>query len=265
MLLHALSIAGSDSGGGAGIQADIKTWSALEVYAMTALTAVTAQNTVGVQAIHTIPPDTVRAQIDSVFSDIRVDAVKIGMLAETEIITTVATALRHWKAPLIVLDPVMVAKGGAHLLKPDAVEALKTQLFPLASVVTPNLPEAEVLTGLRVRSLSAMKEAANAILALGAKAVVVKGGHLEGQAIDILATATSVREFTAPRVETRHTHGTGCTFSAALTANLAKGISLADAVEAAKSYTGQAIQAGIPLGQGIGPTHHFHALWKEAH
>jgi len=265
MLLHALSIAGSDSGGGAGIQADVKTWSALGVYAMTAITAVTAQNTVGVQAIHKIPLDCIRSQIDSVFSDIRVDAVKIGMLADADIIATVVEALTRWKPAIIVLDPVMVAKGGDHLLEPAAVQALRTLLVPLASVITPNLPEAEVLTGLKVSSLAAMKDASRAILELGARAAVIKGGHLEGQAIDILATPAGCLELPAPRLEARHTHGTGCTLSAAITANLAKGMPLADAVRAAKTYTANAIQHGISLGHGIGPTHHFHDLWKEIH
>jgi len=262
-MVHALSIAGSDSGGGAGIQADIKTWSALGVYAMTAITAVTAQNTVGVQSIHKIPLDCIRSQIDSVFSDIRVDAVKIGMLGDAEIIHAVADALSRWKPSIIVLDPVMVAKSGDHLLERSAVRALTELLVPIASVITPNLPEAEVLTDMKIDSLSDMKEAARRILALGAKAVVVKGGHLDGQAIDVLATSDTSIELPAPRLDARHTHGTGCTLSAAITANLAKGMPITDAVRTAKTYTANAIQNGIPLGHGIGPTHHFHAIWKE--
>jgi hydroxymethylpyrimidine/phosphomethylpyrimidine kinase len=263
MYPHALSIAGSDSSGGAGIQADLKTWSALGVYGMTAITAVTAQNTVGVQAIYKIPLDCIRAQIDSVFSDIRVDAVKIGMLGDAEIIMTVVEALKRWKPAIIVLDPVMVAKSGDHLLEPAAVKALCTQLLPLASVVTPNLPEAEVMTGQKTGDLAAMKDAAATILTMGAKAIVVKGGHLDGQAIDVLMTATDCIELPAPRLDARHTHGTGCTLSAAITANLVKGMPLTDAVRAAKTYTANAISHGIALGHGIGPTHHFYAIWKD--
>nr|7R8Y_A Chain A, Phosphomethylpyrimidine Kinase [synthetic construct]7R8Y_B Chain B, Phosphomethylpyrimidine Kinase [synthetic construct] len=265
MMPVALTIAGSDSGGGAGIQADLKTFSALGVYGMSVITAVTAQNTLGVQGVHDIPPELVAAQIDAVFEDLRVDAVKTGMLSNAEIVEAVAEALRRYGVRPLVVDPVMVAKSGDPLLAPDAVEALKERLFPLATIITPNLPEAEVLLGRPIRTEEEMEEAARRLLALGPKAVLLKGGHLEGEeAVDLLADGEGIHRFSAPRVQTRNTHGTGCTLSAAIAAHLARGHDLPEAVREAKAYLTGAIKAAPSIGHGHGPVNHFHAWWKRA-
>lgn len=254
---RALTIAGSDSGGGAGIQADLKTFTVLGVYGMSALTAITAQNTLGVHGIYNLPLQAIEEQIDAVASDIGVDAVKTGMLSQVPIIETVARKIKEHNIPNLVVDPVMVAKGGAKLLESDSQHALITHLLPLATVVTPNLPEAEVLTGLSIRTVEDMKEAAKKIHAFGPRYVVVKGGHLEGDALDILFDGETFEIFVTDRYETRHTHGTGCTFSAAITAELAKGRSIHAAVETAKDFITCAIRDTLGLGQGHGPTNHW--------
>jgi hydroxymethylpyrimidine/phosphomethylpyrimidine kinase len=265
-MYRALTIAGSDSGGGAGIQADLKTFAALGVYGMSALTAITAQNTVGVQGVFELPADFVGLQIDSVVTDIGVDAVKTGMLANAEIIAMVATKVREHNLPNLVVDPVMVAKSGDPLLREDAYQALVRELIPLAKVLTPNLHEARVLTGLEIGGLEQMREAARAIHELGAQNVVVKGGHLPGsdESVDILYDGHDFIEFTAPRVETRNTHGTGCTFASAIAAELAKGKSVTEAVRAAKEFITMALQHSLTLGRGHGPTNHFAALYQKA-
>jgi hydroxymethylpyrimidine/phosphomethylpyrimidine kinase len=257
----ALTIAGSDSGGGAGIQADLKTFSALGVFGMSALTAITAQNTLGVRAVYELPPELVAAQIDAVVEDLGVDAVKTGMLANAAIIRVVADRVRAHGLHTLVVDPVMVAKSGDPLLQPDAVAALREELLPLALVVTPNRPEAEVLTGRPVRSLDEAREAARALVALGARYAVVKGGHGEGPAIDVLFDGHAFREYSAPRIATRHTHGTGCTFASAIAAELAKGAAVPDAVARAKAYLTAALEHAPGLGHGHGPVHHFYAWW----
>jgi len=253
----ALTIAGSDSGGGAGIQADLKTYAAHGVFGICALTAVTAQNTLGVTMVEVLPPAMVAAQIDAVAVDLRPAATKIGMLGSAEIVRTVTAALLRHHLPNIVLDTVMVAKGGARLISEDAVAAIREELLPLAAIVTPNVPEAEALVGLSIRSIADMRRAAGAIADLGAKAVLLKGGHLEGAATDVLWADGRVVELTAPRVDTRHTHGTGCTLSAAIAARLATGDGLEDAVRAAKNYVTRAIQQAPGLGAGHGPLQHF--------
>jgi hydroxymethylpyrimidine/phosphomethylpyrimidine kinase len=257
----ALTIAGSDSGAGAGIQADLKTFSALGVYGSTVITAITAQNTLGVTAVHEIPTEIIAAQLDAVMSDIGAQAAKTGMLSSAEIIQTVAEGVRRHGIEKLVVDPVMVAKSGDRLLREDAVEALRQILLPLALVVTPNAPEAEVLAGRAVRSETDMVEAARAIHALGPRYVVVKGGHLSGDAVDILFDGRSVERFALPRVPTRHTHGTGCTFSAAIAAYLARGEEVPSAVWHAKQYLHEALRQAYPIGAGQSPVHHFYALW----
>ncbi len=261
---RALTIAGSDSGGGAGIQADLKTFAALGVYGMSALTAITAQNTVGVQGVYELPAEFVGLQIDSVVTDIGVDAVKTGMLANAEIIAVVAAKVREHNLPNLVVDPVMVAKSGDPLLREDAQEALIRLLLPLAVVVTPNLHEARVLTSMAIESLEDMQRAAAAIHALGPRYVVVKGGHLTGDSVDVLYDGQEYVLFPASRVETRNTHGTGCTFASAITAGLAKGLEVVEAVRQAKEYITIALQHAPTLGQGHGPTHHFAALYQKA-
>lgn len=254
---RALTIAGSDSGGGAGIQADLKTFTVLGVFGMSALTAVTAQNTLGVHGIYNLPLEAIEKQIDAVASDIGVDAVKTGMLSQVPIIETVARKIRENNIGNLVVDPVMVAKGGARLLEQDSQKALIEYLLPLATVVTPNLPEAEVLTGMTITTVEDMKEAAKRIHDFGAKNVVVKGGHLEGDALDILFDGQSFEQFVVERHETKHTHGTGCTFSAAITAELAQGKSVPEAVATAKEFITCAIRDTLGIGNGHGPTNHW--------
>ena len=265
MTAIALTIAGSDSGGGAGIQADLKTFSALGVYGASVLTALTAQNTRGVTAVHDVPPAFVTAQIDAVFSDIAVDAVKIGMLSQPGVIRTVREGLDRWRVGAVVLDPVMVATSGDLLLVPEAVETLRSVLLPRASIVTPNLHEAARLTDRPLADgRAAMTAQAEALMRLGAQAVLVKGGHGTGaEAEDLLMTAEGPTWLSAPRHPTKNTHGTGCTLSSAIAAGLAKGLGLADAVAAAKAYLTAAIRAAddLTIGHGHGPVHHFHGLW----
>jgi len=264
----AVTIAGSDSSGGAGIQADLKTFSALGVYGASVTTALTAQNTQGVSAIHDVPADFVTEQIDAVFSDLDVNAVKIGMLSRIATIEVVAKGLDRYRARNIVLDPVMVATSGDRLLAPDAIEVVRTLLVPRALVVTPNLPEAAALLGCAsADSEREMKEQARAILDLGAKSVLIKGGHGGGpESIDILVDATSVTRLVDVRVATRSTHGSGCTLSSAIAAGLARGLDLRDAVKNAKKYVTAAIASadGLRIGHGHGPLHHFHELWRKS-
>jgi hydroxymethylpyrimidine/phosphomethylpyrimidine kinase len=259
-----LTIAGSDSSAGAGIQADLKTFAALGVYGTCAITAITAQNTLGVSAVQEVPLGVVAAQIDAVVTDIRPDAVKTGMLAGAPIIEVVAVKVREHGLPNLVVDPVMVAKSGDRLLREDAVAALRELLLPLATVVTPNLPEAEALTGRPVRSDEDVRRAAEEIVRLGARAVVVKGGHRESaEAVDVLYDGKAFREYSAPRIETASTHGTGCTFASAIAACLARGMPLADAVGEAKAYLTEALRRAYPIGGGHGPVNHFWRWWGE--
>ena len=254
----ALTIAGSDSGGGAGVQADLKTFAAHGVYGTSAITALTAQNTIGVSGIQAVADDFVTSQIEAVVSDLGCDAVKTGMLANSTIVEAVAAAVEGLELPNLVVDPVMLAKSGDSLLDEEAVHALRWTLIRLARVVTPNIPEAEVLAKMAIKSLADMREAATRIAALKPAAVVIKGGHLAGpEIVDVLLEKGQFTEFMGPRIEGRHTHGTGCTFAAAITAHLAKGEALADAVPAAKTYVEGAMRRGIPLGRGHRPLHHF--------
>ena len=256
----AMTIAGSDSGGGAGIQADLKTFAALGVYGTSVLTAVTAQNTVGVTGVHEVPVQMISAQIEAVFSDIGADAVKTGMLSSREIIETVARELVRLRVDRLVVDPVMVAKSGDRLLREDAVDALKQDLLPLATVVTPNIPEAETLAGMQIVSEQDAREAAKKIVGMGANAVVVKGGHLPGPPVDLLYDGTEFREFKAVRIDTKNTHGSGCTFASAVAAGLAKGMELVDAVGAAKEYVNEAIRYSLEIGRGHSPLNHLFRL-----
>jgi hydroxymethylpyrimidine/phosphomethylpyrimidine kinase len=248
-----LIVAGSDSGGGAGIQADLKTVSALGAFGMTAITALTAQNTTGVFGVLEIDPKFVVLQIDACISDIGCDAVKTGMLSSTEIIATVADVISRRKLAPLVVDPVMIAKSGVPLLKPEAVEALKAKLLPLATVVTPNLHEAGALTGREIKTLAQMKDAARAIHELGPKNVVVKGGHLEGVAADILYDGREFFEFRGERINTKNTHGTGCIFASAIAANLARKKNVLESVTAAKAFITAAIINNLAIGKGYGP------------
>ncbi len=257
-----LIVAGSDSGGGAGIQADIKTVTMLDAYAATAITALTAQNTEGVFGVFPIPPDFIRRQIEVVLDDIGADAVKTGMLHDAAVIETVAAALRERAGTIpLVVDPVMVAKGGARLIEPDAVDALRRLLIARAAVVTPNLPEAEILCGRTIGDVAEMRAAGEALLALGCGAVLVKGGHLTGKTVsDVLVTHGGVRVWESPRIDTRHTHGTGCTLASAIAAGLAQGLDVEGAVDRARLYVQRAIASAPGLGRGHGPLDHAHPL-----
>ncbi|HSK91068.1 MAG TPA: bifunctional hydroxymethylpyrimidine kinase/phosphomethylpyrimidine kinase [Euzebyales bacterium] len=264
--LRLLTIAGSDSGGGAGVQADLKTFAALGCYGMSVLTALTAQNTVGVHGIHPVPPGFVAQQIDAVLDDIGADAVKIGMLHSADIIVAVAERLAHHGVTQVVVDPVMVAAGGDRLLEDSAVDALTTDLLPLATVLTPNAPEAAVLLGRDDAAVMAdLDGAARALADRGPRAVLVKGGHVPGErSVDVLWVDGAVERFTAPRIDTANTHGTGCTLSSAIAAHLAHGRTVRDSVALAKEYMTGAIEAGAAyrLGDGRGPVHHFHRIWS---
>jgi hydroxymethylpyrimidine/phosphomethylpyrimidine kinase len=260
---HALTIAGSDSGGGAGIQADLKTFAALGVYGTTVITAITAQNTVAVTKIAPLDPDLIAAQFDAIVEDIGVHAVKTGMLATAAIIETVAAKLRRHKLQNIVVDPVMVATSGDLLLRKNAIETLRSDLIPLADLVTPNIPEAEALTGMHIRTLKEIRRAAGRILDTGAHSVIIKGGHRRGPAVDLYFDGKKFRELKARRIRTQHTHGTGCTFSAAIAAYLARGETLESAVVQAKTYITAAIRHSFPVGAGKGPVHHFYRSWSE--
>lgn len=273
-VVRALTIAGSDSGGGAGIQADLKTFAAFDVYGMSALTALTAQNTLGVQAIHPLPPDFILSQLESIFDDIGTDAVKTGMLGTSDATRVVADFIRERRLQNVVVDPVMIAKGGAPLLRDEAISAVKTNLIPLATIVTPNIPEAEVLCGFSIQSWQDCVRAARTIHSLGPKVVIVKGGHAawddrsalghltepspQSIATDLVFDGDSIDTVASPRIHSKKTHGTGCTFSAALTACLAKGVPLQQAVHTAKEYVTAAIREAVhwDVGSGHGPLDH---------
>ena len=257
----ALTIAGSDSGGGAGIQADLKTFSAFGVFGMSAITAVTAQNSVGVSGVFNLPPEFVARQIDAVLGDFGADAVKLGMLSTADIASAVAACLRAHRMERVVLDPVMIAKSGDALLQPDARAALVRDVLPLAWLVTPNLHEAATLSGLPVETEADMEEAARRIHALGPRHVLVKGGHLKDSATDILWDGRALTRFVAPRLDSTNTHGTGCTYSAAIAAGLARGRELQDAVGEAKAYVTAAIREGFQAGRGVGALRHFVKAW----
>lgn len=254
----ALTIAGSDSGGGAGIQADLKTFAALGVYGTSAITAVTAQNTLGVTASAPLAADLVTAQIEAVAGDIAIHATKTGMLANAAIVEAVVAAIEELELPLVVVDPVMVSKGGQRLLDDDGVQALRLELLPRARVVTPNLPEAEALSGRRIESLAGAREAARRIRDMGARAVIVKGGHGVGtQIVDVLLDGDTFHEFRTPRIDTKNTHGSGCTFASAVAAHLALGRALPEATEQAQRYVAGAIAHALAIGRGHGPLGHF--------
>jgi hydroxymethylpyrimidine/phosphomethylpyrimidine kinase len=265
MTAIAVTIAGSDSGGGAGIQADLKTFSALGVYGASVVTALTAQNTQGVTGIHDVPPVFVTAQIDAVFTDLKVDAVKIGMLSQPGVIEAVAAGLDRWKQRNVVLDPVMVATSGDRLISLQAIDVLKRVLIPRALLITPNLPEAAALLGGPIaRDEDEMRAQAVRLVEQGARAVLIKGGHSEGaESVDVLQAPGSFTRLATERIATKNTHGTGCTLSSAIAAGLAKGLDLVAAVREAKAYVSAAIAAAdrLTIGSGHGPVHHFHVWW----
>ncbi len=261
-IAKALTIAGSDSGGGAGIQADLKTFAALGVYGASVITAITAQNTLGVFGVQEIEPTLVAKQIDAVIEDIGADGVKTGMLSSAPIIEAVADRVRHHRIEKLVVDPVMVAKSGDPLLRPEAVAALRSLLLPLALVVTPNLPEAETLLGRRLETDAELRTAAEAIREMGPRYVVIKGGHRGGDADDLVYDGSTFQTLHAARIDTPHTHGTGCTFSAAIAAGLAKGMEPIAAIGMAKEYLTGAIAQAYAIGAGHSPVHHFYRLWS---
>lgn len=254
----ALTIAGSDSSGGAGVQADLKAFSANGVFGMSVITAITAQNTQGVIDIETLSPKIIGSQLDAIFIDMPVDTIKIGMVSNQEAIKKIAEKLKQYRPSPIVLDPVMISKSGHALLEADAKATLIKELLPLATLVTPNLPEAAELTDKTLETVEDMEEAARLIKVMGPRAVLVKGGHLKDDPIDVLFDGTDMHHLRGKRIETRHTHGTGCTLSSAIAAQLAKGVSLVNAVETAKHYVQKAIEAAPGLGHGSGPLHHFY-------
>ncbi|MBS4177762.1 bifunctional hydroxymethylpyrimidine kinase/phosphomethylpyrimidine kinase [Lederbergia citrea] len=260
----ALTIAGSDSGGGAGIQADLKAFAAQGVYGMSVITAVTAQNTMEVRSVQNIDLSIIKDQIEAVFDDIRVDAVKIGMLSSVKTVKIVADSLEMYQPKSIVLDPVMVSKGGNRLLQEEAISALKEKMLPLSTIVTPNIPEAEVLINRSIQTEADMMDACLAIKALGPKTVLLKGGHLSGDPNDLFYDGVNFHWVKGERIHTKNTHGTGCTLSSAIAANLAKGATLLEAVQLAKKYITMAIQHSLNLGHGHGPTNHFYELYERA-
>ena len=260
-----LTIAGSDTCGGAGIQADLKTFSAHGTYGMSVITAVTVQNTIGVFGCQDISPEIVAGQIDAIFEDIfEVDAVKVGMVSNTDTINVIADKLEKYKPKNIVIDAVMISKSGFDLLKPEAKDALISRLIPLATVLTPNLPEAEVITGMKIDNVSSMENAAKKIHSMGAENVFVKGGHLSNDATDILFDGNKIITLEGNRINTKNTHGTGCTISSAIAANLANGLTVEEAVSEAKKYITTAIEHSFAIGHGVGPTNHFYTLYKKA-
>ncbi|KPU45540.1 hydroxymethylpyrimidine/phosphomethylpyrimidine kinase [Oxobacter pfennigii] len=264
-MFNALTIAGSDSCGGAGIQADLKAFSANGVYGMSVITAVTAQNTMGVFGIQDISPEIIKGQIDAIFDDIEVHGIKIGMVSKIESIKAVAQSLEKIKKlPYIVLDPVMVSKSRFKLLSEDATKTLIEELLPLSFLITPNIPEAEEITGRKISNIDDMKQAAKELHKMGPKNVLVKGGHLNGPATDIFYDSVNFSEIKGERIDTIHTHGTGCTLSSAIAANLAKGMEVLSAVTMGKNYVAKAIEKGFKLGKGVGPTHHFYELYRKA-
>lgn len=270
MIKKALTIAGSDSGGGAGIQADLKTFSALGVYGMSVITSVTAQNTTGVAAVEDISADVVSKQIDAIFSDIQVDAVKIGMVSNGDIVRAIVEGLEKWNVEKVVLDPVMVSESGSYLLKEEAREALIKNLVPLVDIITPNIYEASSLLKRKIITLEDMENAAKDLYSLGCKTVLVKGGHLYNdsedemskKAMDIYYDGDEIFRFEAERINTRNTHGTGCTYSSAITSFLARGYNMHNAIERAKEYITGAIKNSLVIGSGPGPTNHFYDIWE---
>ena len=260
----ALTIAGSDSGGGAGIQADLKAFSAQGVYGMSVITAVTAQNTTEVRSIQNIELSIIKDQIEAVFDDIKVDAVKIGMLSSSETVEVVSNTLEKYKPSIIVLDPVMVSKAGHHLLQEEAIIALIEKMIPQVTMITPNIPEAEVLTNSQIKTEEEMREACVKMKALGAKSVLLKGGHLSGDPNDLYYDGTDFHWVYGKRIHTKNTHGTGCTLSSVIAANLAKGASSIEAIRSAKNYITTAIIHSLDLGHGHGPVHHFYELYENA-
>ncbi len=259
-----LTIAGSDSCGGAGIQADLKTFSALGAYGMSVITAITAQNTMGVINVRELDVDIIRDQIDCLYDDIKIDAVKVGMVSSIEIIDVIGECLKKNNAANIVVDPVMVSKSGYHLLREDAKDELVKVLFPLAEVVTPNLFEAELITGDKIENRAQMEAAAVKINGLGGMKVIVKGGHLTGDAIDVVYDGKNFSCLKGTRIDTKNTHGTGCTFSSAIAVLLARGYPVADAAMLAKEYINSAIEHSFQLGRGVGPTNHLYNLYQKA-
>lgn len=260
----ALTIAGSDSGGGAGIQADLKAFSANGVFGMSVITAVTAQNTKEVRSVQNIDPAIIKDQIEAVFDDLPVDAVKIGMLSTVETIKVVAQTLQKYKPPFVVVDPVMVSKGGHRLLQQEAIFSLKENILPLATIITPNIPEAEVIVNQPIRNEKDMEKACVEIYTLGVKAVLLKGGHLESDPNDLFYDGREFYWIKGKRIHTKNTHGTGCTLSSAIAANLAKGMPILEAVKEGKRYITTAIQHSLSLGSGHGPTNHFYDLYEKA-
>ncbi|MGG7178017.1 bifunctional hydroxymethylpyrimidine kinase/phosphomethylpyrimidine kinase [Clostridium paraputrificum] len=261
----ALTIAGSDCSGGAGIQADIKSMSANGVFAMSVVTAITVQNTMGVFGIQDVNPEIISGQIKAIFDDIKVDAIKVGMVSKIESIKAIGKSLRSVeKLPPVVVDPVMISKSGFKLLSDDAKETLIEELFQISTLITPNLPEAEEILGIKISNLEEMKEAAIKLKELGPKYVLVKGGHLEDDATDLLYDGKNFIYLKQERIDTKHTHGTGCTLSSAIAANLAKGMDIEDAVNEGKRYITIAIEHGFELGKGVGPTNHFYELYKSS-
>lgn len=259
-----LTIAGSDSSGGAGIQADLKTFSAHGVFGMSVIAAVTAQNTKEVIDVQNISPDIIGKQIDAIFNDIEVDAIKIGMISEIEGIKVVSKRLREYKPQNVVLDPVMVSKSGYSLMNPNSVETLIKELIPIVSVVTPNIPEAEIIANIKIKTISDMEKAAKIIYNMGPKNVLIKGGHLTGDATDVLYDGENFVYLKNERINTKNTHGTGCTLSSSIASNLALGMNIKEAVENAKKYITTAIEHSLPIGHGSGPTNHFYELYKKA-
>lgn len=259
-----LTIAGSDCSGGAGIQADLKTFAAHGVYGMSVIVSVVAENTFHVIGMQDITPELIEKQIDAVFEDIGVDAVKVGMLSHSCCMEAVERKLREYRPQHVVIDPVMVAKNGCLLMDPNAVETLIHKILPLADVLTPNIPEAEKIAGFQIISTGDMEQAAKCIYELGAKNVLIKGGHAAGDALDILYDGERFYHFSAKRINTKNTHGTGCTYSSAIASNLALGLPLEEAVKRAKEYVTTAIRHSLAIGKGCGPTHHFYDLYKAA-
>ena len=256
-----LTIAGSDCSGGAGIQADLKTFSALATYGMSVVTSVVAENTSRVLSVHNVPVDIIKEQIDAVFEDIDVDGLKLGMLNDIDTMKAVAKKLNQYNPENVVVDPVMVAKGGHVLMRPEAINTLKKEIIPLAFLLTPNIPEAELITESKINTLEDMKNAALKICNMGCENVLVKGGHLKGDAVDVLYNEGGFFTFTSKRINTKNTHGTGCTLSSAIAAFIAKGYTVKDAVENAKIYVTRAIEHSLPIGKGNGPLNHFYNLF----
>ena len=261
-----MSIAGSDCSGGAGIQADLKTISALGAYAATAITAITVQNTTGVRAIHPVPPVFVRGQIEAVMDDIRPDAIKIGMINDIQIVRVISDCLQKYSPAYVVYDPVMVSTSGKKLMTDEAIEEIKKELLPLVTLITPNIDEAKVLTGKSIHNIQDMQAAAKMLTDDYHTSILLKGGHLEGDNMcDLLHTSESIYHiYEEKKIESHNLHGTGCTLSSAIAANLAKGLHVKEAVEEAKAYITEAIGFGFPLGKGVGPVHHFYALYTKA-